>query len=405
MAPRKYDAGQVRDALLMYLESGGKKVWSQAAITLNMPESSLKKVMNFTWPDAGEPLIEEVQDERVLQTVKALQAGPKTLTQLANALDVGPATVERLLQGMESSGRYDIQRREHRIVLPERPAYKPNLGYIWPGGDLIRLAHVSDLHFGSIHHQGSALRHFAQSAADLGCQHCLVSGDVTHGVRMYRGIEMDLYAYGADEQIQATVEGLPRTPGFHWYLQGGNHDESHYKANGTNVVRRICELRDDCTYVGFAKSDIPLMQGQIVRLYHPRGGVPYAKSYRGQKLAEDATKDWLTEAVDEGEEAKIMMLQWGHLHYKDWFMHGPMQVFNPGCFEAQNIYLAEKALTPEIGGVVSESVITEDGWCRETVLCWYHYRPVEDDYQAVQHVDLLECGIVEPLFSLEGCPA
>jgi hypothetical protein len=70
-----------------------------------------------------------------------------------------------------------------------------------------------------------------------------------------------------------------------------------------------------------------------------------------------------------------------------------MQVFNPRCFEDQNIYLAERALTPEIGGVISESVITEGGWCRETVLRWCHYRPVQDDYEPVGHVDLLDCGI------------
>jgi hypothetical protein len=128
--------------------------------------------------------------------------------------------------------------------------------------------------------------------------------------------------------------------------------------------------------------------------------VPYAKSYRGQKLAEDATKDLLTDAVGQDEIARFMMLQWGHLHYKDWFMHGPMQVFNPGCFEKQTIYEAERALTPEIGGVISVSVITDDGWCRETTLRWYHYPPVEDDYRPVKHVDLLDYEVVQPLFSL-----
>jgi len=44
--------------------------------------------------------------------------------------------------------------------------------------DGLRLAHASDPRFGSIHHQGSALRHFARSAADMGCQHCLVSCSV-----------------------------------------------------------------------------------------------------------------------------------------------------------------------------------------------------------------------------------
>jgi hypothetical protein len=62
-------------------------------------------------------------------------------------------------------------------------------------------------------------------------------------------------------------------------------------------------------------------------------------------------------------------------------MHEPMQVFNPGCFEAQNIYEAERALTAEIGGAISVSVIRDDGCCRETTLHWYHYPPVEDDHR------------------------
>jgi hypothetical protein len=56
---------------------------------------------------------------------------------------------------------------------------------------------------------------------------------------------------------------------------GGNRDESHFKDDGINVVSRICELRPDCKYVGFAKADIPLMPGISIRMWHPTGGVPY----------------------------------------------------------------------------------------------------------------------------------
>ena len=403
MGKRKYDPEQVREELGLYLSTGGDKVWEKAATALQMPASSLKMVMEYTWPEVGAPVIETVRDQRVAKVVELLQRGPKTRNELADALDCGPSTVDKLIEAMMASSMYEIERREQRIVMPKTPVYRPRLDYIWPGGDVLSLAHLSDLHFGSIHHQSSALHHFIKVAIDDGCRHGLVCGDITHGTkRMYRGIEMDLYAYGADEQIEVVCDGLPRHEGFTWLLMGGNHDESHFKDDGINVVKRICELRDDCTYVGFAKADIPLVPGVSIRMWHPTGGAPYAKSYRGQKGAEDATKDWLNDAITEDETKLITMLQWGHVHYKDLFWHGPMTVMNPGCFESQNIYLAEKALTPEIGAVISHSRMSESGWACETRLRWLHYRVVEDDYKPIQHRDLKAEETIEPLFTLKA---
>ena len=134
--------------------------------------------------------------------------------------------------------------------------------------------------------------------------------------------------------------------------------------------------------------------------------MPYAKSYRGQKLAEDTTKDWMTDAFSENEVSSIIALQWGHTHYKDWFVHGPMQVFNPGCFEGQNSYGARKALHPEIGGVTSTYDISEEGWVRKSNLTWYHYRPAENDYRPVMRQQVFSRDVqIEPLYSwadLEG---
>ncbi len=403
MPKRKYDPEQVRQAVIEYLKNGGKQTWAAASRALGIPPSSLKDTMENTWPE-GESL-EEVVDARTEQVVKALKHGPQTRIHLADILDVGPGTIDKILAGMRESGRYELSERANKIVMPKRPAHRPKLDYIWPQGQMISLLHLSDLHFGSIHHQNSALRHITKVAVEEeGCKYGLVSGDITHGINMYRGINFDLYAYGGDEQIDAACEGLPQYEGFTWLLMGGNHDESHFKADGVNVVRTICEHRSDCVYAGFGKSDIPLMQGDTgalnVRMWHPTGGAPYAKSYRGQKGAEDATKDWLNEAVTEAETRLIVILQWGHVHYKDLFFHGPMTVLNPGCFESQNIYLAEKALTPEIGGVISHTQLSGGGWSSQTQLRWLHYRVAEDDYKPVKHTDLMDVEISEPLFVL-----
>ena len=403
MPRQKYDPEQVKAAVVEYLANGGTQTWAETARTLKMAVTTLKGIMDNTWP--VDDTLEVVADPKIEEVVKALKHGPKTRVQLADILDVGPSTIDKVIATMRESGRYEISERENKLVMPKRPAHRPKLDYIWPQGQMISLLHLSDLHFGSIHHQNSALRHITRVAVEEeGCRYGLVSGDVTHGIRMYRGIEYDLYAFGADEQIEAACDGLPHHEGFTWLLMGGNHDESHFKTDGTNVVRRICELRTDCRYAGFGKVDVPLMQGDTgalnVRMWHPTGGAPYAKSYRGQKGAEDATKDWLNEAVTEAETRLIVILQWGHVHYKDLFFHGPMTVLNPGCFESQNIYLAEKALTPEIGGVISHTQLSGGGWSSQTSLRWLHYRVAEDDYKPVRHTDIMDVNISEPLFVL-----
>ena len=221
---------------------------------------------------------------------------------------------------------------------------------------------------------------------------------------MYAGQEMELYAYGSDEQVNATCERLPEIEGLHWYLLGGNHDASHYNHGGTNVVRRICNQRDDCTYLGFAQQDIPLAPGVLARLWHPRGGVPYAVSYRAQKGAEATIREWLLdEQWSEEERARIVLLQWGHVHVKGLFWYGNMMLLGPGCFEAQTDYETERALYPDIGAAVLEVTMTDNGFISDlNVLSWKRYKPVADDFRPVKHADLLDCEEVEPLFSLGG---
>lgn len=42
---------QVAEQLRLYLAAGGARVWEQAARLLGMPVPSLKKLMDYEWPD------------------------------------------------------------------------------------------------------------------------------------------------------------------------------------------------------------------------------------------------------------------------------------------------------------------------------------------------------------------
>lgn len=403
-AHRKHDPAVLLDQMKTRAGLGTPLNWLSMARAMNIPRSSLRGAFGGKWPDlvVTDVVQETAEDVQEAKIAKLLQRGkPLTATQLANVLDCSPATICRLIQKMVDSDKYDITESKIRgeYVLPTKPpSHSAVLESIWPTGGTYRLGLCSDFHFGSTKHQGTALRHYAQTSADLGVQHFLVSGDITSGQRMFRGQELETYAYGADEQIDAACEGIPEIPGVTWYLQGGNHDASHHKKGGINVVRRICALRNDCIYVGFTQSDVPIVPGVYARLWHPSGGVPYAVSYRAQKGAESLVKEQMGKMDNS---RTVAFMQWGHLHVRGLFWYGPIALIGPGCFEAQSLYLAEKALMPDISALIVEVTIAKGYITDLSIPSWKIYRPVEEDYRPRKRTRLLETVNVEPLFTLK----
>jgi len=75
--------------------------------------------------------------------------------------------------------------------------------------------------------------------------------------------------------------------------------------------------------------------------------------------AEATIREWLhDEQWSEEERARIVLLQWGHVHVKGLFWYGNMMLLGPGCFEAQTDYEAERGLYPDLGGAVVEVTMT-----------------------------------------------
>jgi len=103
---------------------------------------------------------------------------------------------------------------------------------------------------------------------------------------------------------------------------------------------------------------------------HPSGGIPYARSYRLQKVVEQIAP-----------ELKPHILFLGHLHAACWLpAYRNVESIMVGCFESQTPYLREKALFPLIAGAIFEYQKDEDGLISSN-LTWYPtYVPRENDF-------------------------
>lgn len=236
-------------------------------------------------------------------------------------------------------------------------------------GKPVKFAVLSCTHLGSKWQQLTHLHTFYDYAYSRGVRTFLHCGDVVDGEKMHRGHEYGIFVHGADAQIRYTVNNYPKKRGTKTYAIGGNHDLSFWKNAGINVVERICNERSDLIYLG---TDIAfLMMGNIsVGIHHSRGGVPYARSYKPQKIVEQTAP-----------ERKSNFLFIGHWHVQCLIPgYRNVDVASVGCFQAQTDYLQGLGLFPNVGGIIVTFVPDEKGLATATYEFVPFYKMIENDY-------------------------
>jgi len=87
----------------------------------------------------------------------------------------------------------------------------------------------------------------------------------------------------------------------------------------------------------------------IIRIAHPGGGCPYARSYVAQKVAE---------SLMGGEKPAILVL--GHHHVSNYANERNIHIINLPGFQEQTIFARKKRLRMEVGGAILEFKVNPD---------------------------------------------
>lgn len=269
----------------------------------------------------------------------------------ASAKDPDLYDIEDAVRRLRARG-VDFRVEDGRVITANHPLDRDRVTSLDIGKDHIRLGIVSDTHGGSHYEQLTALRTFYRYADEQGVDAFVNGGDMTQGSdKMHLDQPYQVHTHGADQQVNYVIGTYPRSarPDIKTFVISGNHDDSFLKDGGINVVRRICDARPDIEYVGQTAAYLSL--GALnTYVVHPRGGMPYAKSYRLQKFVEQLPIS-----------RKIHLLLMGHLHsYNVDQGHGVTAILLP-CFQSQYGWMAAGALHPAIGGVIVDVWLTEDG--------------------------------------------
>jgi len=326
----------------------------------------------------------KVIGDPVKKVLQWLNRAPLSVGELSRRLDRSKETVVRIVQELRDKG-YDVElgRDTKQVALHKTRIrkFEPlKLERIFRRH--LKVLLVSDTHFGSRFQQPTLLRTAYEVATREKADFAIHCGDVTDGIRMYRGHEFELFLQGADEQRSYVIEHFPKAP-FKTYMVSGNHDLSYKKATGHTIVEAICKEREDLVYRGDIGARIEF-KNCAAETIHPSGGVPYSRSWRLQRMIEATVGDFILHARNAPEDMAGMAHLYlsGHLHQAFYLPYLGFHGFLVPCFQAVTPYLRAKGLFPTVGfWIITVHFDDEDNvtGLDQTLYDWTHLAR-ENDY-------------------------
>lgn len=257
--------------------------------------------------------------EEVLNKIRLYIDKRKDIKTIAKELELEEYQVYGLVQILINRGYlYDIV--DGKIIKLPKPNKSDDIYKIPSNLTHLKLLLISDTHLASKYDRTDILRYLYNKAEDRNINYILHSGDLTDGLSGRPQQIQELRETSYTGQRDYVVDKYPKSE-IPTYLISGNHDLWWVKQCGSDIVKDICNRRDDLHYLGSDCED--LMIGKLkVRLYHGKGGGAYARSYPMQKYLD---------AIPAEERPDI--LQTGHIHQAFYMKQGRTHCFQTSCLQ------------------------------------------------------------------------
>jgi hypothetical protein len=320
---------------------------------------------------------------------------PRTLRELTDHFGVSPKIIEAKIEKMIEYGYMIVRTKSTTAVethvRPKMETPETNIADLL--GKEFTLGVASDIHHGGRFSQPTSYNRFVKYAYEhYGVRNMFGPGDKFTGIFGYSGHENDMVlpaiprnraeAWRAiDAQIKIADICTPRYEDLTYWEIGGNHDRWMIRKAGIDGLRMLCDSRDDMVYCGYHVAGIPLTPQSHVRMWHPSGGVAYAKSYRIQKGMEGLAIEALKEAMREEMPPITSLLLVGHLHQLCYLPEPPLYGMLCGSFEGQTGYLKEKGLTPQIAGIILTVKLDNKGRPYQVGYDPVSFEEIDDDWK------------------------
>lgn len=260
-------------------------------------------------------------DKELKNKLKYLINKKKDLVTICEELELKDYEVIGLVELMKRDGEL-IDYIDGQIVKLRKPIKSEDAYEIPNNMEHLKLLLISDTHLASKYDRVDILRYLYATAEENGTNYVLHSGDVTDG---FKGFERAQQLYELKEasytgQRDYVIDKYPESS-IPTYTISGNHDLWWIKQSGSDIVKDICNHRENMIYLGSDCEDLKIGKLKI-RLFHGRGGQAYAKSYKIQKYLD-------TIPIKE----RPHILQTGHIHQAFYYKQDNTHCFQTSCLQ------------------------------------------------------------------------
>lgn len=259
-------------------------------------------------------------EKEVINKLKYLINKKKSLSQICEELELENYEVIGLVKLLKDDG-FLADYIDGEIVKLKTPPRIDDVYQVSVYSENLKLCLISDTHLCSKYDRLDILNYIYEKAYKNNVKHILHSGDFTDGRSNRPEHVYELKELSYQGQVDYCVEKYPKEYGINTYVIQGNHDNWWYKSTGSEIVKSIARQRDDIIYLGSDYADLKL--GKIkVRLFHGKGGVSYAKSYKIQKYLDSIPQEDMPQ-----------ILQTGHIHQAFYMKQDNTHCFQTSCLE------------------------------------------------------------------------
>lgn len=252
------------------------------------------------------------------------------VSQVMKELELEEFEVLGLIEILKQRG-YLFEVQDGKII-KNKPT-KSNEIYQVPNNlEHLKLLFISDTHLASKYDRLDILRYLYDKADSEGINYILHCGDVTDGLsgRPQQIHELKETSYTGQRDYVLEKYPISDIPTF---MIAGNHDLWWVKQCGADIVKDICNNREELHYLGSDCEDLKIGKLKI-RMRHGAGGNAYAKSYKLQKYLD---------SIDPDERPHI--LQMGHVHQAFYMKQGKTHCFQTSCLQDQTPYCRSQGFT------------------------------------------------------------
>ena len=271
-----------------------------------------------------------------------IEKGKYTKDDICNRIDKGPKFVDSIIDAYKRQG-YRIEVNDDIFYLRKEFTQEDRVHKHHWNSNMVKIGVVSDVHLNSKCQQFTHLCSIYDLFEQEGITDVYNAGDLIDGEGMYKGHNYEIFNHGADAQAGYVIKNYPSRKGIITHFITGNHDLSYFKTAGIDIGVRIAEARKDMDYLGQLGAYVEVAPDVNMYLLHPDGAVPYAVSYKPQKIISSFMG---------GRKPKILII--GHYHQAEYIFDRNVHCIQASCFQGQTKYLMRKALMPKIGGWILE---------------------------------------------------